>query len=245
MTTTHELLILPERELRDGELTPAYPGRRAVLLVSSTETASDGRVWLRQSVFFDGRCVQRNATRVDRDSVHLMENLDFIIRCEELRSRWLGTLVLRRAIRFADVNSPDKTVPVFSIQLSAVDEEKADNKARRDRLYSSAGFDLERQPPSRRPFQSLSAFLPVQGDPHKIEALTVSLEALYGPYLALEASRIQHKDREAASAQRSNRPSDVTLEDPSARHRIAYLGSAALIALLIVIVLAFRFGAPQ
>lgn len=203
MTITHELIILPEAKLRKDESTPRYPGRRAVLLVSTSSAEHSGEHRLKQRVFIGERCVVTLESLVGPKRVHLTDNLDFIIASDEHRSRGLGTLLLRRAVDFAYAKACSPSVLVRSIQLSEVDEKDPDNKVRRDRGYTGVGFDLSTQPSSRQLHQPLSDFRNGLGTPAGIESTVMSDGAVYGPFLAQHASELC---REALAAERAALP---------------------------------------
>lgn len=194
MTITHELIILPEAKPRMGETTPEFPGRRAVLLVTKRSITAAGAHCLEQTVFDAGGQVLWLETLVNSSGVDLIANRDLIIKRKALKSRGLGTLVLRRAVDFAHAVSPSTSVLVLSISLSAHDATDTDNKVRRDRLYRSIGYALDSLPPSRQPHQPLSDFRTGLGSPPGVQATPVIAKPPYESYIAGENARLLRED---------------------------------------------------
>lgn len=234
MTITHELIILPEAKPRTDASSPKHPGRRAVLLASTTATDSLGRHRLIQRVFFGHKRVVTLETLVEVERIHLTDNLDVVIASEELRSRGLGTLLLRRAVDFVYDKARSTSVRVRSILLSEVDEKDPDNKTRRDRCYTGIGFDLSTQPASRQLHQPLSDFRNGLGAPAGIESTVMSDGAVYGPFLAQHASELR---REALAAEQAAQPRSP--ESPKNGKHAPRLASGNVLTAVVVVTVAF------
>jgi GNAT superfamily N-acetyltransferase len=233
MTITHELITLPEAKPRTGESTPKYPGRRAVLLVSA-QTEDSGEHRLKQRVFFGEQCVVTLETLVGASRIHLTDSMDFVIASEELRSRGLGTLLLRRAVDFAYDKARSTSVQVRSLLLSEVDETDPDNKARRDRCYKGIGFDLSTQPASRQLYQPLSDFRNGLGAPAGIESTVMSDGAFYGPFLAQHASELRREALAAEKAAQQRSP-----ESPKNGKHEPWLASGNVLTAVAVVTVTF------
>jgi GNAT superfamily N-acetyltransferase len=236
MPTKHELIILPEQ--KKGDEPPVTPpvlrDRRAVLLVSTTSIDAAGNHWLTQCAFYGHQRVLRLETLVSPSAIHLTHNLDFILANDELRSRGLGGLVLRRAVDFAHDMAVNASVLVRSILLSAVDEKDPTNKIRRNRVYERVGFDLASLPTSRQLYRPLSQFRSGLGVPQGIDVMQVSEVSVYGAYATKENSRINREDHEAAKEIWSNRQSACPPETRIPGYARANIASG-VVAVLIVL----------
>jgi hypothetical protein len=216
MSITHELIVLPEK--KKGPCAPAappvLPDRRAVLLVSTTSTDPSGEHRLVQRAFFGHQRVLTLETLVGTTRIHLTDNLDFNLEIEDLRSRGLGGLLLRRAVDFAFDKAHSTSIPVRSILLSEVDVKDPNNAVRRDAAYARIGFNLQNLPASRQLQQPLSQFSRGLGVPAGVEVLRMNDAAIYGPFVANENSRLTFEDHEAATATWSRVPGSPSREEP-------------------------------
>jgi hypothetical protein len=236
MTITHELIILPEAKPRMGTSTPDSLGKRAVLLVSKRSVDPSGTWSLEQKVFDAGDVALWLETKVDHSEVDIIANRTFVIGREYLKSRGLGTLVLRRAFEFAHGVSSSKSALVLSLSLSAVDEVDPENKARRNSLYSGIGYRLDNLPASRQFQQPLSDFRTGIGDPPGVQITTVAVPELYERYLAHETSRL-NREHSASVPLSTGSKGAAVVEDASTPWYGKTSAAAAVAAILFAIVL--------
>jgi hypothetical protein len=216
MSTTHELIVLPEKKEGPGAppAPPVLRDRRAVLLVSTTSTDPSGEHRLAQRAFFGHQLVLTLETLVGTTRIHLTDNLDFNLASEDLRSRGLGGLLLRRAVDFAFDKAHSTSILVRSILLSPVDEADPENAVRRDAAYVRIGFNLQNLPASRQLQQPLSQFSRGLGVPAGVEVLRIDDEAFYAPFIAQQNSRLNSEDYVAAKATWSRVPGSPSRDEP-------------------------------